>query len=71
MSDFSPAGPDIRQAQEQWLGYTELVLELVDTDHVWRLAKGGLESLPEQPRSGELPKLLQVNDRQEAAGGCR
>jgi hypothetical protein len=65
-----PAGQTFIKGPEQWLGYTELVLEFAESSHSWRLTKGGLESLSAVPRSGGLPKLVQANHQLTPAANC-
>ena len=37
-----PAGQTFVKGEEQWLGYTDLVLEFVESSRIWRLTKDGL-----------------------------
>jgi hypothetical protein len=65
-----PEGEAFVKGDEQWLGYTELILEFTETSRVWRLTKDGLEGVEERPIRSAIPDLLQANHAQESIGDC-
>jgi hypothetical protein len=65
-----PNGGAFVKGDEQWLGYTELVLDFVETSRVWRLTKDGLISTVELPDRGTTARLTQVGPKREAPGDC-
>lgn len=65
-----PEGETFVRGDEQWLGYTELILEFTETSRVWRLTKDGLERTREQHNQNPLPDLPQANHAEARAGDC-
>ena len=65
-----PSGDAFIKGDEQWLGYTELVLDFVETSRVWRLDKDGLTTRAELPDRSTTARLTQVGQQREASGDC-
>ena len=65
-----PSGGAFVKGDEQWLGYTALELDFVETSRVWRLTKDNLARRSELPARGTTARLIQIGQRQEDPGDC-